>query len=293
MDMQTERIKGILGKDRVRSPQNALRYLKFLQKNIKGPCLLTGMQSIAEKVQALQTASPGVHLVVIGDYNAFEFTDGYVDAVGQIMGDFVPDDNLVCDPATLNACEDLVDPNLTNQTLEQIQAERYSYIYRGNAQALDHALTSEGLGDFVSGLELGRGNADAAVDLINDDTTPLRSSDHDGLVLFVASDADNDGVPDDVDVCPATVIPESVPTDRLGVNRYALVDEDGVFDTTAPGGRGNQGRLQSGPTDFFTVGDTGGCSCEQIIEAQHLGKGHEKFGCSLGAMRNWVKLVNP
>jgi len=41
------------------------------------------------------------------------------------------------------------------------------------------------------------------------------------------------------------------------------------------------------------VGDTGGCSCEQIIEAQHLGKGHEKFGCSLGAMRNWVKLVNP
>lgn len=44
MDMQTERIKGILGKDRVRSPQNALRYLKFLQKNIKGPCLLTGIE---------------------------------------------------------------------------------------------------------------------------------------------------------------------------------------------------------------------------------------------------------
>ncbi len=247
-------------------------------------------QSIAEKVQALQSANPEVHLVVIGDYNAFEFTDGYVDAVGQIVGDFEPADNLVCDT---NPCADLVEPDLTNQTAKLDQAERYSYIFTGNGQALDHALTSEGLDDFLAGLEFGRGNADAFVDLINDDTTPLRSSDHDGLVLFVASDADNDGVPDDVDVCPATVIPESVPTDRLGVNRYALVDEDGVFDTTAPGGRGNQRRLQSGPTDFFTVGDTGGCSCEQIIEAQHLGKGHEKFGCSLGAMRNWVKLVNP
>ena len=44
MDMQTERIKGILGKDCARSPQNTLRYLKFLQKNIKGPCLLTGIE---------------------------------------------------------------------------------------------------------------------------------------------------------------------------------------------------------------------------------------------------------
>jgi predicted extracellular nuclease len=246
--------------------------------------------SIADKVQTLQMANPGIHLVVLGDFNGFEFTDGYVDPVGQILGDFEPDDNLVCDA---NACDDQVDPDLTNQTLYLAPEERYSFIFRGNAQALDHALTAEGLGEFVAGYELGRGNSDAAFDLINDESTPLRSSDHDGLSLFVSVDADDDGVPDDVDVCPATVIPESVPTQRLGVNRYALVDEDGLFDTTSPGSRGSQGRLQSGPTDFFTVGDTAGCSCEQIIEAQHLGKGHEKFGCSLGAMRNWVKLVNP
>jgi len=109
----------------------------------------------------------------------------------------------------------------------------------------------------------------------------------------VSSDADDDGVPDDVDVCLGTVIPESVPTVRLGVNRYALVDEDGIFDTTAPGKRRSKAPGRGGPVSYFTVGDTGGCSCEQIIEAQHLGKGHEKFGCSLGAMRNWVKLVNP
>ena len=246
--------------------------------------------SIAEKVQALQTADPVIHFVVTGDFNGYEFTDGYVDPVGQIVGDFEPDDNLVCD---MNACDDLVDPDLVNQTLELAEAERYSYIFQGSAQVLDHALTAQGLESFLAGLELGRGNADAAVDLINDGTTPLRASDHDGLVLFVAGDADDDGVPDDVDVCLGTVIPESVPTERLGVNRYALVDEDGVFDTTLPGQRGRSGMVSAAPVSFFTVGDTGGCSCEQIIEAQHLGKGHEKFGCSLGAMRNWVKLVNP
>jgi len=41
------------------------------------------------------------------------------------------------------------------------------------------------------------------------------------------------------------------------------------------------------------MGDTAGCSCEQIIDAQGLGNGHTKFGCSIGAMQNWISLVNP
>ena len=47
------------------------------------------------------------------------------------------------------------------------------------------------------------------------------------------------GGDDEVDLCPDTVIPESVPTNNLGVNRWALVDEDLSFDTTAPPGGGN------------------------------------------------------
>ena len=39
-------------------------------------------------------------------------------------------------------------------------------------------------------------------------------------------DSDGDGVADELDVCPETVIPEGVPTRRLGRNRFALVDED-------------------------------------------------------------------
>jgi hypothetical protein len=98
-------------------------------------------------------------------------------------------------------------------------------------------------------------------------------------------DDDGDGVVNTADVCPNTVIPESVPTERLGVNRFALVDGDDTFDTTAPYGVGPQRR--------FTIRDTAGCSCEQIIAELGLGEGHTRFGCSLGAMQEWIAQVNP
>lgn len=97
-------------------------------------------------------------------------------------------------------------------------------------------------------------------------------------------DSDGDGVSDDADYCPATVIPESVPTESLGVNRWALVDDDGVFDTTPPNGEG--------PGRSYSIADTAGCSCEQIIEQMDLGKGHIKFGCSISAMDEWISYVS-
>ena len=44
MDMQAERIKAILGKDCQRSPENAGRYLAYLKKKLKPPCILTGTE---------------------------------------------------------------------------------------------------------------------------------------------------------------------------------------------------------------------------------------------------------
>lgn len=133
-------------------------------------------QSIAQKVQDLQTVNPDVQLVVTGDFNAYQFTDGYVDAVGQIAGNFNPSDNLLSGP-------DLVNPDLTNQVLSLPAEQQYSYVFDGSAQVLDHMLTSQAL--HPTGLQYGRGNSDAAEILLDDDATPLRSSDHDGLVLFL------------------------------------------------------------------------------------------------------------
>jgi hypothetical protein len=242
--------------------------------------------SVAQKVQDIQTANPDVNLVVIGDFNAFEFTDGYVDLAGILKGDFIPEQSAVC---SLVECLDVVSPNLIDEVLNIEPSERYSFNFGGSAQVLDHAMTSQGFGPLVTGLEFARGNADAARILVSDDGSEaelaLRSSDHDGLVLYFFRDEDKDGVGDDVDVCPATTLPEAAGYAGLGVNRFADTDGDGVFNTVLPKGKG--------PQQSFDIFDTAGCSCEQIVDEVGLGKGHLKFGCSIGAMKNWVRRVSP
>jgi hypothetical protein len=104
----------------------------------------------------------------------------------------------------------------------------------------------------------------------------------------VDNDDDGDGVLNDDDLCPDnTQVPENVvPTVRLNPNHWALIDDDYVFDTLIKG----KGK---GPNRSYTIEDTRGCSCEQIIYMQGLGAGHTKFGCSISAMDDWVELVNP
>ena len=96
----------------------------------------------------------------------------------------------------------------------------------------------------------------------------------------VIADADGDGILDPDDLCADTTIPESVPEVSLGVNRWALINGDGIFDTTLPAG--------AGPGFEFDLQDTAGCSCEQIIDELGLGHGHQRFGCSNSAMMEWA-----
>lgn len=117
--------------------------------------------------------------------------------------------------------------------------------------------------------------------------TPVASPHGGGAAYFRTDpppDDDGDGVLNGDDLCPATVIPEGAPTQVLGVNRWALVTDDGVFDTTLPAG--------TGPERSYTIWDTAGCSCEQIIAAMGLGAGHTKFGCSISAMDDWINWID-
>ena len=231
---------------------------------------------LAQKIEQRQVAEPELRLVVIGDFNAFEFTDGFVDVMGQVTGHLDPAGALL--PGT-----DEIALDLTNQTLNMAPGERYSFVFDGTAQSLDHVLTSQGLDPWVRGAQHSRGNADAPFRFDVDATTPLRTADHDGTVLFVTSDLDGDGVPDNRDVCPGTRIPEGVPTLHLNPNHFALVDGDGVFDTVVPAG--------GVPGWAFTTEHTGGCSCEQIIDRMGLGVGERRFGCPAGVMQEWVDQI--
>ncbi|RFF29967.1 Ig-like domain-containing protein [Wenzhouxiangella sediminis] len=136
-------------------------------------------QSIAQMVQDLQTSQPNVPVVVIGDFNAYEFTDGYVDVVGQVAGTAVDADNEFWEaPITSPAMQ------IVTETLPQ--AERYSFVFQGQAQALDHALISSSARPFFVSAAYTRGNADAPESY--EETPPtgeedLGMTDHDSLVI--------------------------------------------------------------------------------------------------------------
>ncbi len=141
--------------------------------------------AVANMVQTLQTSNPNIRLVVAGDFNAFQFTDGYVHVLGQIMGT----------PATASEAlipgTDVVNPDLSNAVLALPANERYSFVFQGTAQTLDHILVSQKLQPLVTGIQYVRANADAAESFETDATTVLRASDHDGLVLFVKTPPTN------------------------------------------------------------------------------------------------------
>jgi len=206
---------------------NHLRSLNNIDDPTDGPRVrqkrLEQAQSIAQKAQDFQTANPDIPLVLIGDFNAFEFTDGYVDVIGQITGNLDPAGALISGP-------DLVDPNLSNQVLTLPINERYSFNFRGNAQVLDHALGSTAADPWLRGFEYGRGNADAAEVFFDDATTPLGASDHDGFALFVISDNDADGIADDLDNCPVNANPDQTDSDGDGIGDAC----DGCDETTGP-----------------------------------------------------------
>ena len=218
------------------------------------------------------TGSDSADFLIIGDLNAYSQedpvttieADGYVDLTELFVGTGFADG-------------------------------AYSFNFFSESGSLDHALATPAMVANVTGAAIWHINADEprALDY-NDFNQPalqngdeFRSSDHDPVLVGLFDDEDKDGVFDVLDNCPATVIPESVPTSgELNPNHWALTDDDFDFDTVTKG----KGK---GPDRSYSTFDTAGCSCEQIIEAQGLGNGLSKHGCSIGVMDDWVELVTP
>lgn len=72
-------------------------------------------------------------------------------------------------------------PPMTNLLNLEKDAERFTYVYDGNSQALDHMLVSPGLLAYLAAVDVLHFNASFPVDLEDDGSTQLRASDHDPL----------------------------------------------------------------------------------------------------------------
>lgn len=141
---------------------------------------------VAQQVQLLQDADPTRRIALMGDFNAFEFNDGFGDSMGTITGLPSPDNQTVVP----DDGGDLVQPDLLNLFVLETTNERYSYVFDGNAQSLDHILVNQALGTAAGGIALdhARINADFTEVDRNDANAPTRLSDHDPAVAYITAD---------------------------------------------------------------------------------------------------------
>ena len=135
-------------------------------------------EELAGLIQGYQ--AKGEHVLAVGDFNAFEFSDGYIDELGTVTNRTVPANTVI-----LPGKPDLVTPPLTDLALNVDAAKRYSYVEDGSAQILDHVVATADLVPTTT-LVYGRVNADFPVASYNDATTAARVSDHDPALAYLA-----------------------------------------------------------------------------------------------------------
>jgi len=156
-------------------------------------------------VQALQRAEPLTPLLVVGDFNAYQFSDGWADVVGLISGRYRDSENQL----KLGG-PNIVRPALWDAVESVPENDRYSYLYTENfgeiqgytkagsgnpgrtvptVQVLDHALLNLPARALFLRMQYGRADLDAPVQTEDDAanapdwTRAVGVSDHDGFVV--------------------------------------------------------------------------------------------------------------
>jgi hypothetical protein len=135
---------------------------------------------LANLIQGYQSA--GEHVVSVGDYNAFEFSDGYIDILATITNRNVLSSDQVVQPGVAG----LVNPPATDLVTLLPADQRWSYQEFGNAQVLDHVVATSDLVSAGAHMAYAHFDADQPQTKYNDATTPARESDHDAAVGYFA-----------------------------------------------------------------------------------------------------------
>lgn len=154
-------------------------------------------KSIAARVQELQLQDQSRPLLVIGDFNDYVASDGFVHITGMIQGTYDDQANVV-DLAAPN----IVSPPLWNAVTSLPPNEQYSFLFTEQfgaifgyttrdvpiTQVLDHALLNDAARNIFAGFDYGRANIDAADQTERLSTNAIGVSDHDGFVVRLATD---------------------------------------------------------------------------------------------------------
>lgn len=137
---------------------------------------------LARLVQSRQQANPKERIILIGDFNSYQFPDGILDQIGTITGKPAGKDEV-----SIHS-DDLVTPDMINLVGVIAESQRYSYIFDGNAQVLDHIIVTENLRKHIFGFGYARINTDYPESYRGDASRIERFSDHDPAAAFFTMD---------------------------------------------------------------------------------------------------------
>src|SRR5262249_29316703 len=157
---------------------NHLRSLSGVDDPVDGPRVRAKRKAQAEFLTTVINDHKAENLVLVGDFNAFGFNDGYVDVMGTIKGTPTPADQVVL------ASDDLVDPDLADLADTIPADQRYSFSFDGNAQELDHVLVNSAMMAQFSRFGIARNDADFPESYRTDNNRSERISDHDPAVAY-------------------------------------------------------------------------------------------------------------
>ncbi|HEU5450732.1 MAG TPA: PxKF domain-containing protein, partial [Terriglobales bacterium] len=176
-------------------------------------------QFLANLINSLQSSgspqSCGGNVVSVGDYNAYELNDGYVDVIGTLLG--------TADPTADMAAGTVVPTGLSDLAFTLPPEKRYSYVFDATAQILDHVLVNTAMNRRVTDFQYAHNNADFPESLRNDANRSERYSDHDmGIAYFALP------VAPPVLSLPANLTVEATGPNGAAVNFNATADSNGT-----------------------------------------------------------------
>ncbi len=136
----------------------------------------------ANLIRQRQILNPNERMVVIGDFNGFQFNDGYTDIYNTVLGNpptppasGANDTRVVLAPT---AAWNPPVPPLVSLTGTDANVTNYSFLFDGSAQTLDQVAVTQNL-ELIAFSETARVNADFPEVDRNDPASPKRLSDHD------------------------------------------------------------------------------------------------------------------
>ncbi len=133
-------------------------------------------EALAQILSGMQQA--GKNLITVGDFNSFDFNDGYVDVMGTVTGNPAAASQVVL-PTT-----DWIDPNLADLIKSWPDKLIYTYVENGSAQSIDHIVVNNAVMARPYHVEVAHVNADFPDSFSTDATRPERVSDHDQPVAY-------------------------------------------------------------------------------------------------------------